>query len=48
MRDEETGGCIRRQVAETLWVLSGQYDVGVGYEYRRVGTWLYSLTSSAA
>ncbi len=36
-RDEEAGGCIRQQVAEALWELSGQYDVGVWYEYVRVG-----------
>ncbi len=39
-RDEEAGGCIRQQVADALWVLSGQYDVGVWYEYKRVGTWI--------
>ena len=36
-RDEEAGGCIRQQVADALWELSGQYDVGVWYEYVRVG-----------
>jgi hypothetical protein len=36
-RDEEAGGCIRQQVADVLWELSGQYDVGVWYEYVRVG-----------
>jgi hypothetical protein len=36
-RDEDVGGCIRQQVAEALWELSGKYDVGVWYEYRRVG-----------
>ncbi len=36
-RDEEVGGCIRQQVADALWELSGQYDVGVWYEYVRVG-----------
>jgi hypothetical protein len=36
-RDEEAGGCIRQQVAEALWELSGKYDVGVWYEYVRVG-----------
>jgi hypothetical protein len=36
-RDEEVGGCIRQQVAEALWELSGQHDVGVWYEYVRVG-----------
>ena len=39
-RDEEAGGCIRQQVADALWELSGQYDVGVWYEYRRVGVWV--------
>jgi len=38
--DEEAGGCIRQQVADALWVLSGQYDVGVWYEYRWVGVWV--------
>jgi hypothetical protein len=36
-RDEDVGGCIRQQVADALWVLSGKYDVGVWYEYVRVG-----------
>jgi hypothetical protein len=36
-RDEEVGGCLRQQVADVLWELSGQYDVGVWYEYVRVG-----------
>jgi hypothetical protein len=35
-RDEEAGGCIRQQVADALWELSGQYDVGVWYEYVKV------------
>ena len=39
-RDEEAGGCIRQQVADALWELSGKYDVGLWYEYRRVGTWV--------
>jgi len=39
-RDEEVGGCIRQQVADALWELSGQHDVGVWYEYVRVGTWV--------
>jgi len=39
-RDEEAGGCIRQQVADALWELSGKYDVGVWYEYRRVGMWV--------
>jgi hypothetical protein len=36
-RDEEAGGCLRQQVAEALWELSGRFDVGVWYEYVRVG-----------
>ncbi len=36
-RDEEVGGCIKQQVADALWGLSGRFDVGVWYEYRRVG-----------
>jgi hypothetical protein len=36
-RDEEVGGCLRQQVAEALWELSEKYDVGVWYEYVRVG-----------
>jgi hypothetical protein len=36
-RDEEVGGCIRQQVAEALWELSEKYDVGVWYEYVKVG-----------
>jgi hypothetical protein len=39
-RDEEAGGCIRQQVADALWELSGRFDVGVWYEYRRVGVWV--------
>ena len=39
-RDENAGGCIRQQVADALWELAGKYDVGVWYEYRRVGTWV--------
>jgi hypothetical protein len=39
-RDEEVGGCIKQQVADALWELSGRYDVGVWYEYVRVGTWV--------
>jgi len=35
--DEDVGGCIRQQVADALWELSGKYDVGVWYEYVRVG-----------
>jgi hypothetical protein len=33
-RSEEAGGCLRQQVAEALWELSGRYDVGVWYERR--------------
>jgi hypothetical protein len=36
-RDEDVGGCIRQQVADALWELSGRYDVGLWYEYVRVG-----------
>ncbi len=36
-RSEETGGCIRQQVADALWELSGRFEVGLWYEYRRVG-----------
>jgi hypothetical protein len=36
--DEDVGGCIRQQVADALWELSGKYDVGV-CEYVRVGAW---------
>jgi hypothetical protein len=36
-RDEEAGGCIRQQVADVLWELSGRFEVGVWYEYVRVG-----------
>jgi len=36
-RDEEVGGCIRQQVADALWELAEKYDVGVWYEYVRVG-----------
>jgi hypothetical protein len=36
-RDEEVGGCLRQQVADALWELSEKYDVGVWYEYVRVG-----------
>ena len=39
-RDEEAGGCIRQQVADALWELSGQHDVGVWYEYVRAGKWI--------
>jgi len=36
-RDEDVGGCVRQQVADALWELSGRFDVGVWYEYVRVG-----------
>ena len=42
-RDEEAGGCIRQQVADALWELSGRFDVGLWYEYKRVGTWLHQF-----
>jgi hypothetical protein len=29
-RSEEVGGCIRQQVADALWELSGKYDVFCG------------------
>jgi hypothetical protein len=38
-RDEEAGGCIRQQVADALWELAGRFEVGVWYEYVRVGAW---------
>jgi len=36
-RDEEAGGCIRQQVADALWELAGRFEVGLWYEYVRVG-----------
>jgi len=36
-RDEEVGGCLRQQVADALWELARRFDVGVWYEYVRVG-----------
>jgi hypothetical protein len=36
-RAEDVGGCIRQQVAEALWELAEKYDVGVWYEYVKVG-----------
>jgi hypothetical protein len=36
-RDEEVGRCLRQQVADALWELAEKYNVGVWYEYRRVG-----------
>jgi hypothetical protein len=35
-RDEEMG-CLRQNVADALWELAEKYDVGVWYEYVRVG-----------
>jgi hypothetical protein len=42
-RDEDAGGCIRQQVADALWELSGKYDVGLWYEYVRVGAWSHQF-----
>jgi len=42
-RDEEAGGCIRQQVADALWELAEKYDVGLWYEYVRVGTWSHQF-----
>jgi hypothetical protein len=36
-RDEDASGCIRQQVADALWELAGRFDVGLWYEYVRVG-----------
>ncbi len=36
-RDKETGGCIKQQVVDALWGLADRFDVGVWYEYVRVG-----------
>jgi hypothetical protein len=36
-RDEDVGGCIRQQVADALWELAGRFEVGLWYEYVRVG-----------
>ena len=33
MRDADRGGCIPQAVAEALWELSSQYDVGVWYNH---------------
>jgi hypothetical protein len=41
-RDEEVG-CLKQNVVDALWELSGKYDVGVWYEYVRVGTWLHQF-----
>jgi hypothetical protein len=42
-RDEEVGGCLRQQVADALWELAGRFEVGLWYEYVRVGTWLHQF-----
>ncbi len=42
-RDEKADGCIRQQVADALWELSGRFEVGVWYEYVRVGMWLHKF-----
>jgi hypothetical protein len=39
-RGEEAGGCTKQQVADALWELAGRFEVGVWYEYRRVGVWV--------
>jgi hypothetical protein len=39
-RDEDVGGCIRQQVADALWELAGRFEVGLWYEYVRVGMWV--------
>jgi hypothetical protein len=36
-RDEDVGGCLRQQVADALWELAGRFEVGLWYEYVRVG-----------
>jgi hypothetical protein len=36
-RDEEVGGCLRQQVADALWELAGRFEVGLWYEYVKVG-----------
>jgi len=38
-RSEEAGGCIKQQVADALWELAGRFEVGLWYEYVRVGAW---------
>ncbi len=40
-RDKEAGGCIKQQVADALWELADRFDVGVWYEYKRVGVFRY-------
>ena len=42
-RDEDAGGCIKQQVADALWELTGRFEVGLWYEYVRVGTWLHQF-----
>jgi hypothetical protein len=36
-RSEDAGGRIKQQVADALWELADRFDVGVWYEYVRVG-----------
>jgi len=36
-RDEDADGCIKQQVVDALWELADRFDVGVWYEYVRVG-----------
>jgi hypothetical protein len=38
-----TAVSIRQQVIDALWELSGKYDVGLWYEYVRVGTWSHQF-----
>ncbi len=38
--DEDADGCIKQHVADALWELSGRFEVGLWYEYRRVGVWV--------
>ena len=42
-RDEEAGGCIKQQVADALWELAEEYDVGVWYKKvtEKVGMFRY-------
>jgi hypothetical protein len=42
-RDEDVGGCVRQQAADALWELSEKYDVGLWYEYVRVGMWSHQF-----
>ena len=42
-RDEEAGGCIKQQVVDALWELAGRFEVGLWYEYVRVGAWSHQF-----